>query len=115
MRVRRRGHAAGALNGRMYIAGGRTSDGNYASSAAVYDPSTDEWADIGDMGTGRDGVAGAVLGRVLTSAYQVQGAWRALPWTLARQCMVTVIAVAVTAGCNTLFLQQSGGGIAMRV
>jgi N-acetylneuraminic acid mutarotase len=63
----RREHCtAGAINGTIYVAGGRV-DGitNFEPKTWAYDPATDAWTEKASLPTPRGGLAGAVLGSKL--------------------------------------------------
>jgi N-acetylneuraminic acid mutarotase len=57
---------AGAIDGRIYIVGGRDSTIEVHSARMdIYDPATDTWSSGASMPTSRSGMAGAVLGDFL--------------------------------------------------
>ena len=55
----RGGGVAVALDGRIYVAGGRPPHGH---DFAVYDPATDSWTELPDMPSQRNHIAGAAIG-----------------------------------------------------
>jgi N-acetylneuraminic acid mutarotase len=58
------GAAAGVIDGKLYVAGGRGTDLSVLSSMQMYDPATDTWATRAKMLTGREGAGSAVVGGV---------------------------------------------------
>lgn len=54
--------AAGACNGRVYVAGGHDENKNALRSAWVYDIAADEWAELNPMSEERDECEGVVVG-----------------------------------------------------
>ncbi len=61
MPTARGGAAAGALDGRIYVAGGMDAGGASLASVDVYDPASDSWRSAPAMGTPRDNPGAAVL------------------------------------------------------
>jgi N-acetylneuraminic acid mutarotase len=59
--------AGGVLNGRLYVAGGRTGESGYESvpTLEAYYPATDTWSTRRNMKTARWSTAAAVVNRVL--------------------------------------------------
>lgn len=53
--------ASGMIDGRIYAAGGNSTDSHELSSAEVYDPSEDQWHSIASMGTNMHRYDAAVL------------------------------------------------------
>jgi N-acetylneuraminic acid mutarotase len=52
---------AGVIDGRLYIAGGRTMDGGNMARLDMYDPQTDRWQSLRPMPAPAGGLAGAVF------------------------------------------------------
>jgi hypothetical protein len=52
---------AGAINGRLYVAGGQQFGGPVVETLDVYDPGTDSWAALPDMPMPRAGAGAAVI------------------------------------------------------
>lgn len=61
----RRGAAAAALDGRIYVLGGRGADGAVSPRVDVYDPAADAWTRGPDLPGPRAGLGAAVLGGAL--------------------------------------------------
>ncbi len=61
----RRGAAAAALDGRIYLMGGRDADGVVSMRVDVYDPEADAWSVGPDLPGPRSGLGAAVLGGAL--------------------------------------------------
>ena len=57
-------HGMGAVGGKIYIAGGEDGSGSKTvlSSAEMYDPSTNAWSSIANMGTARQDHGMAAVG-----------------------------------------------------
>jgi N-acetylneuraminic acid mutarotase len=56
----------GAINGKLYVAGGRGGPAGFTQNfLEEYDPATDTWTDKTSMPTGRSGIGGAVVGGCL--------------------------------------------------
>ena len=49
------------INGKLYVAGGKTSSGAVTNAFEVYNPSNDTWTTLPSMPTARYGAAGVVL------------------------------------------------------
>lgn len=65
MRVARGGYGAGALNGRLYVVGGRVDCGRTTNSVEVYDPESNQWSDRAPLPSAREGqVVAAVNGKL---------------------------------------------------
>ncbi|MBI2466889.1 MAG: galactose oxidase, partial [Candidatus Rokubacteria bacterium] len=67
MAVPRDHHAAGAVDGKLYVVGGRLG-GDYGRNLDAhegYDPAADTWGRRAPLPTARSGIAAAVLGRRL--------------------------------------------------
>lgn len=54
-------HAAGALDGRIYVTAGREGDDATMTVTEVYDPAADSWSEAEPLPTGRSGVASTVM------------------------------------------------------
>ncbi|HEY0587010.1 MAG TPA: kelch repeat-containing protein [Pseudoduganella sp.] len=68
MLMPRRSHAAVALlDGRILVAGGMSTNGNYTNTAEIFDPATGQWSMTGAMNTTRADAAALLLndGRVM--------------------------------------------------
>ena len=59
------GAAAGVIDGKLYVAGGRGADLSVLSTMEMYDPASNSWGGRAKMLTGREGAGAAVLGGVL--------------------------------------------------
>lgn len=70
MHLPRSGHTATLLsNGQVLVAGGKSGEATYHSSAELYDPATGTWSLTGSMGGSRSGHTATLLpdGRVLVA------------------------------------------------
>jgi N-acetylneuraminic acid mutarotase len=54
--------AGGVINGKFYVAGGRTRHGPNTNRLHAYDPASNRWSTLAPMPTARSGIAAAVLG-----------------------------------------------------
>ena len=57
----RNGHTADMIEGKLYIFGGRDSDDAYLSTAEVYDPASDSWAQVSSLISARSLCVAAAL------------------------------------------------------
>ena len=60
MSVARRLHASAAVGGKLYVFGGRDASGPL-STAEVYDPASDSWAQVSSLPFPRIGLVAAAL------------------------------------------------------
>ena len=61
MHIARGGFGAGALNGRLYVVGGRVDCGRDTTSVEVYDSTTNQWSDRAPLPSAREGQVVAAL------------------------------------------------------
>ena len=79
MRMARGGHGAGALNGRLYVVGGRIDCDRDTTSVEVYDPKTNQWSDRAPLPSAREGqVVAAVNGKLYAIGGHANGQSMAL-------------------------------------
>ena len=60
MGTARRIHASAAVGGKLYVFGG-VDAGGYLSTAEVYDPASDSWAQVTSLTSARSGTVAAAL------------------------------------------------------
>jgi N-acetylneuraminic acid mutarotase len=61
MSIARQGHAAAVAGGKLYVFGGHDSEGEILSTAEVYDPASDSWAQVSSLTSPRDGLVAVAL------------------------------------------------------
>jgi N-acetylneuraminic acid mutarotase len=65
MPTARWGAAAGVIDGKLYVAGGRGANYSELTAMEMYDPATNSWAARAKMLTPREGAGAAVMGNVM--------------------------------------------------
>jgi N-acetylneuraminic acid mutarotase len=65
MPTARWGAAAGVIDGKLFVAGGRGTDLSVLTKMEMYDPASNSWGVRAKMLTGREGAGAAVIGGVL--------------------------------------------------
>ena len=61
MSIARQDHASAVVGGKLYVFGGEGDYGTQLSTAEVYDPASDSWAQASSLTSVRRGVAAVAL------------------------------------------------------
>ncbi|MGE3404784.1 MAG: kelch repeat-containing protein [Vicinamibacterales bacterium] len=103
--------AIGAINGRLYVAGGETNAASGVPSADVfeYDPGTDTWAQKTPMPTGLGHVASVVSGGRLVVLGGYNAGWDNRVWEYDPAADVWVQGISLPLGRTDFEVVESGG------